>query len=180
MKPKKINFNQVIENVFVFVVAISMFAYGIAKPFQFVQGAHANSLIKDLSSQELMWTFYSHTKGYPILLGVVEVAGVFLLLVRKTRILGALLTSVVLVNVIIQDIFYEVNVGALRSAIFYQLLLIGILFFHKTQVINALKLLFVKQVKFFDFSKSNIITLLVSVVLAIILKLLEVFLNQRF
>jgi uncharacterized membrane protein len=66
-------------------------------------------------------------KPFVILLGIVEVSGGLLLLIPKNRLLGVIFLSGILLNVIAQDIFYEVHPGALKVAILCQTILVGLL-----------------------------------------------------
>ena len=67
--------------------------------------------------------------------------GGFLILIKRTRIIGYLLTSTILVNVIFQDIYFGVHLGALKAAILYQLLILIILLLNKEKLITSIKTL---------------------------------------
>ena len=108
-------------------VAISMFVYGIAKTVQFDATAENHAPVNSLTGQQLMWAFYGYSLTYAKFLGVVEMAGAVLLLFRRTTLLGCLVVTTVLVNVIVQDLVYGVLEGALRAAIIYQALTVVIL-----------------------------------------------------
>ena len=53
-----------------------------------------------------LWAFYGYTKVYPIIMGIFEITGALLLLFRQTRFIGGLMITSILLNVILQDIFY--------------------------------------------------------------------------
>ena len=63
------------------------------------------------------------------------------MLIKRTRILGCLFVSTILVNVILQDIFYSVNIGALRVAILYQVFIVLILWFNKEKLTLIFKII---------------------------------------
>ena len=67
--------------------------------------------------------------------------GGFLILIKRTRIIGCLFTSTILVNVIFQDIYFGVHLGALKAAILYQLLILIILFLNKEKLLTSIKTL---------------------------------------
>ena len=67
--------------------------------------------------------------------------GGFLILTKRTRIIGCLFTSTILVNVILQDIYFRVHLGALKAAILYQLLILIILLLNKEKLIASIKTL---------------------------------------
>ena len=54
---------------------------------------------------------------------------------------GSSITSFILVNIIIQDIIFDVNTGALISAITYQLIILIILWMNKSNIIKAFQIL---------------------------------------
>ena len=108
----------------IFTVSISMFVYGIAKPVQFANTS--NTINNHLSEgHQLMWNFYGFSKGYPIIIGIFEVIGAITLLFRRTRIFACLLLTTILVNIILQDYFYEIS--ALRISIYLQFFIFIIL-----------------------------------------------------
>ena len=49
--------------------------------------------------------------------------------------------STILVNIILQDIIFEIPTGALRAAIIYQLLVLIILWLNRERLIKAIKIL---------------------------------------
>lgn len=112
--------------IIIFTVAGSMIVYGIGKPLQFQNfKVPANS---DLSEgHKLMWTFYSYSLVYPLIIGSFEIIGGILLLFSRTRIFGCVLLTIILSNIIIQDYVYEIK--ALSSAIYYQVLILIIFIF---------------------------------------------------
>lgn len=57
--------------VIIFTVSGSMIIYGIGKPLQFEN--LANSTNANLSEgHKIMWTFYSYTKAYPLIIGFLK------------------------------------------------------------------------------------------------------------
>ena len=130
-----------IEFAAILVVSSAIMAYGIGKMVQFPATVEITKKVAELSGQELMWAFYGYSKSFPIILGILEIAGGIGLLFRRTRFLAIILLSTILVNVILQDIVYGVNKGALIAAIFYQLLLFVILFINREQVVLIFKTL---------------------------------------
>ena len=107
--------------VVIFIVSSSMIIYGIAKPIQFSD--YTNSTNLNVSEgHKIMWTFYSYSLTYPIIIGVFEILGGVSILFNKSRIFGCILLTIILSNIIIQDFIYEIV--ALKSAIFYQILVL--------------------------------------------------------
>lgn len=127
---------RILELAFRWHVAISLFVYGIAKTVQFDAPAGNDTPVNGLTGQQLMWAFYGYSMAYAKFLGIVEITGAALLLFRRTTLLGCLVVSGVLVNVIAQDIAYGVNEGALRAAIIYQVLTLMVVFLNWQQVVR--------------------------------------------
>ncbi len=123
------------------IVAFYMFIYGGAKFMQFGDISSYDQPLNSYKGMQLMWAFYAYSKTYAIIIGAVEILGAILLILPRTRIVGGLLLSSVLVNVILQDIFYGVNAGALIFAILFQIMILIIFYFHRRKISEALKLL---------------------------------------
>ena len=136
---KSVFFKGLLENILVIYVSSSMFLYGIMKyiQFGFNQAPYTNEIIGDLTNMQLMWAFYGRTLSFPLIIGCFEILGAGLLFFRKTRIIGCFLLTSILINIIIQDIIFDVLLGALISAIFYQIIIIYILWIHRLDVIKA-------------------------------------------
>jgi len=151
--------------VIIFTVSGSMIIYGIGKPLQFEN--LANSTNANLSEgHKIMWTFYSYTKAYPLIIGFFEIVGGVLLLFTRTRIFACLLLTTMLINIIIQDYFYQIS--ALSSAIFYQILVLIILLFDYDKVKNIVQELFKNQNK-----NRHTILLIIALILSFGVKYLE-------
>jgi hypothetical protein len=178
MQFKKKDIIEIIENAFTYIVVFAMFAYGIGKTVQFNNTVPINKTIAQMTSQQIMWAFYGYSKPFVITLGVLEVSSGILMLIRKTRILGCLFVTTILVNVILQDIFYEVNVGALRAAIIYQSLILFILWLNKDKLIQCFKIL-LNTTLFDGFEKKYFVKTILSLILFIILRVLEFYVTIK-
>ena len=150
----------------IFIVSTSMFVYGIIKPFQFME---INDSVNNHLSEghKLMWNFYSYTKTYPIIIGVFEIIGAIGLLFNRTRIFACLLLTTILVNIILQDYFYEIS--ALNSSIFYQILIFIILLIDRKKVVEIFSKLFEVKTKI----KPNWLLIVLSLLFAVGFKLIE-------
>ena len=132
---------EIFENAISWIVVVAMFIYGGGKLIQFDGAAEIDKTISEMTGMELMWAFYGYSKSFAITLGVFELIGGFLILIKRTRMIGCLFTSTILVNVIFQDIYFGVHLGALKAAILYQLLLLIILSLNKEKLITSIKTL---------------------------------------
>jgi hypothetical protein len=178
LKFEKKDIIEILENAFCFIVVMAMFIYGGAKIIQFDGAFETNKSVAEMTGMQLMWAFYGYSKPFAITLGVLEITGGILMLIRRTRILGCLFVSTILVNVILQDIFYEVNIGALRAALIYQFLIIVILWFNKEKLYQSIKLLISTQV-IGQSKKAFFIKIGLSIILFVILRIIEFYLTTK-
>ena len=169
---------EIFENAISWIVVFAMFIYGGAKIFQFDGASEIDKTVSEMTGMELMWAFYGYSKLYAITLGLFEIIGGTLILMKRTRIIGCLFTSTILVNVILQDIYFGVHVGALKAAILYQLLILIILWLNKDNVIQSLKNLI-------NFNKSQqsklkfIIKLVIAFICFVILRITEYYITIK-
>lgn len=161
----------VVELAMVLVVSTAMLMYGVGKMIQFDHFSHVARPVSELSGMELMWAFYAHSKPFAIVIGLLQMSGAFLFLWKRTRLVGGILLSTVLMNIILQDIFYDVNRGALWAAIIYQIMIVAVFFIHRSSVMIAFKELLLPCT--LNINKKVIGTTAVAVLLAIVFKLLE-------
>lgn len=143
---KEMNLNnedkiEIFENAISWIVVLAMFIYGLGKLYQFDDAIGIDKTVSELTGMELMWAFYGYSKPFALTLGVFEVTGGILILIKRTRIIGCLFTSAILVNIIFQDIYFGVHLGALKAAILYQILILIILWLNKEKLIRSIKAL---------------------------------------
>ena len=131
----------IFEWVSVIIVAIYMTSYGIGKVAQFGDISSYTEPANKLQPMELMWAFYSYSKPFAIIIGVFEVLGALLLVIPKTRLIGGFILTTILINIILQDYFFEVLQGALANAILYQTLILIIFYKHRNRLKNAFRAL---------------------------------------
>ncbi|MFI1770295.1 hypothetical protein, partial [Thalassobellus citreus] len=132
---------EIFENAISWIIVFAMFIYGGAKLIQFDRATEIDKTVSELSGMELMWAFYGYSKSFAMTLGIFEIISGILILIKKTRIIGCLFTSTILVNVIFQDIYFGVHLGALKAAILYQILILIILWLNKEKLIRGIKIL---------------------------------------
>ncbi|MFC0343512.1 hypothetical protein [Epilithonimonas hispanica] len=165
MKISRENLSYLFYWVIIFIVAGSMIVYGLAKPLQFQRFDGADN--PNLSEgHKLMWTFYSYSLAYPIIIGVFEVLGGICLLMNRTRIFGCILLTIILSNIIIQNYVYDII--ALNSAIYYQVLILIIMVFDYKKVKVIISNLF-KSEK----NNRNIVLIILAFLIAILFKFFE-------
>jgi len=177
------NFNkedkiEIIENAISWIVVLAMFIYGGGKLIQFDGAPEIDKTVSELTGMELMWAFYGYSKSFAMTLGILEMIGGILILIKKTRIIGCVFTSTILVNIILQDIYFGVHLGALKAAVLYQILILIILWLNKEKLIRSIKVLLeykkIEQPKIKLFTK-----LLIAFGVFIILRILEYYLTIK-
>jgi hypothetical protein len=142
MNKKKLK--QIFEIVLRQCVFIILNIYAISKIFggQFYMKGKlpaeiANITLGEASSFSLAWTFMGHSYFYILFVGFTQLLGAWLLLWNKTKLLGVLILTPIMVNIIIFDIIFLDVYPALANAIIVFLMLILILFFNKELISEA-------------------------------------------
>jgi hypothetical protein len=96
-----------------YFLATAMFNYGIVKLFntQFLPLGPERLILRygDSSPAELLWAYMGYSNAYTTLCGAGEVLGALLLFFRRTTTLGALLLSILLVNIVMLNLCYDVG-----------------------------------------------------------------------
>jgi hypothetical protein len=110
------------------LIAFNLASFGWKKIFhlQFqVPGPIADQPIGSLSGEWLTWYYFGHSPAFAYLVGGMQILGSLLLLFRKTRLAGVMVLLPVIINIMMINIFYQLNPGALLQSV---VLCLGILF----------------------------------------------------
>lgn len=103
-----------------YYVGLTLFNYGIIKviKLQFESPGlyRLSEPIGDLSPMGLAWTFLGFSAGYNVFMGIIEIAGLFLLFSR-TITLGAIIALVATSNVMAVNYFFDVSVKIISTAL---------------------------------------------------------------
>lgn len=111
-----------------YFLAFTMMGYGFAKviktqfPFPYV--GKLLEPVGELSPMGLLWTFMGYSTPYTIFAGMGEVLGGLFLFFRRTTLLGALILSIVLINVVILNFSYDVPVKLFSLHLLFMTLLL--------------------------------------------------------
>ncbi|MFP3940958.1 MAG: hypothetical protein ACOC7L_00315 [Acidobacteriota bacterium] len=102
-----------------YYLALTLLSYGLFKviPVQFSPPSLTRLLTPygDSSPMGILWTFMGASMAYTVFAGLGEVVGAVLLLFRRTRLLGALVSAGVLTNVVVLNFAYDVPVKLFSS-----------------------------------------------------------------
>ena len=118
---------------------------------------------------ELAWTFMGRSFGYILFIGLAEIIGAFLLLFNKTKLIGTLILIPIMVNIIVFDIFFLDEYGALAGATLYLLMLLTIVVINKEKMSNILKELVSTKVPLKTSSKEKILNYLIVLVIIVLI-----------
>lgn len=113
----KSNYKKLTEVVFTYAryyLGLYILAYGLAKffdgQFVFPDVERFEQKFGDASPMVLLWTFMGFSKVYTVFTGICEVVGGLLLFFRRTTVLGALISFMVMINVAMLNYTYDVPV----------------------------------------------------------------------
>jgi hypothetical protein len=101
-------------------IAFDMTMFGFQKFFhlQFTTPmAMLDEPFSSLSSQWLTWSYFGHSYPYVCAIAISQIVTSILLLFNRTRLLGCISMVPVLLNIILIDYFYELDLGVLIHAI---------------------------------------------------------------
>ncbi len=115
--------------------------YGIGKLNQFEGAKQMEVYISEASGAQMMWAFFGTTLIYPLIIGSIQIIGAVLLIFNKTKLLSALILSPLFLNIIILDILYGIDSGALLNAIIYQSVFVFIIIQQREKIIVVFKTL---------------------------------------
>lgn len=169
---------EIFENTISWIIAFAMLVYGGAKIIQFEGASHINKIVSEMTGKELMWAFYGYSKSYALTLGLMEIMGGIMILIKKTRIIACLFLSTILVNVILQDIYFKISYSALKAALLYQILILIILWLNKDQLIQSIKNLIATK-KYEEPKMKIFIKLIITLISFIIFRILEYYLTIK-
>ena len=122
-----------------FGVAFLIISYGFAK----LNGSQITILSSELdkpmgqvSGFWLTWYYFGYSPIYGNFIGIVQIVCGILLMFRKTTLLGSCVLFPMVANIVLIDLFYGVDLGALLAAILILLALLGIFSFHKEELLK--------------------------------------------
>lgn len=67
--------------------------------------------LSSFSNQWLTWSYFGRSYGFAVVIGIFQIMGSVLLMFNRTRLFGAVFLMPMLLNIIIMDYFYELDLG---------------------------------------------------------------------
>ena len=111
-----------------YTVAFNLASFGWKKVFdlQFVVPTEITEKPMNQQSGEwLTWYYFGYSKAFGLCIAMIQIIGSYFLLFRKTLLLASVVLFAFMVNLLMINIFYHLNAGALTQSV---LLTIGITF----------------------------------------------------
>jgi hypothetical protein len=130
-KYQKINSEKVyaiVYGIIRYTIAFNLASFGWKKLFglQFVVPTEiSNKPMNHQSGEWLTWYYFGHSFTFGVIIAIIQIGGSYLLLFRRTLLLGATILFAFMLNLTLINIFYQMNAGALLQSV---LLTIGITF----------------------------------------------------
>ncbi|WPV65295.1 hypothetical protein [Chitinophaga sp. LS1] len=102
-----------------FAISFDLIVFGWQKLFH--QQANVPQSVLDmpfssLPADTVNWAYFQYSYPYMVAIALTQIICSFLLLFRKTRLLGLIMLLPVLLNIMMIDVFYQIGVGALLHA----------------------------------------------------------------
>ncbi|SIN79805.1 hypothetical protein [Algoriphagus halophilus] len=123
-----VDFYQLILIYARYYVGLTLISYGIAKfligQFPGPSFYSMDILVGDISPMGLAWRFFGYSDTYKIFMGLSELIAGFLLLFRRTAILGALVAISVCLNIVLVNFSFDVPVKLFSSHLLFFSILI--------------------------------------------------------
>lgn len=132
-KSKNEGFNSGIRHAFLrgvirYFLAYEASLYGFAKILK-TQFAHVymrdNTPVGRLSGFDLTWNYFGHSYTFAVILGLLQIGGGVMLLFRRTTLLGTCILLPVMLNIVLINVFYDIDTGAFINSI---IITIGLLY----------------------------------------------------
>jgi hypothetical protein len=151
-----------------YLVALIIISYGFAK----LNGSQFTILDSELDKPMgqvpgfwLTWYYFGYS-NYGNIIAIIQIISGLLLMFRKTTLLASIIIFGMMFNIVLIDIFYQINLSGLLSAIITLILTFIILLSHKSDIIKFLSSkhnglsFFTKESKYINFSR-NLIRILI-------------------
>lgn len=150
-KRQKINSEKIYAVIYAIIrytIAFNLSSFGWKKllGLQFVvPNEISDKPMNQQSGEWLTWFYFGYSFAFGVIIAIIQIGGAYLLLNRRTLLLGATILFAFMLNLTLINIFYQMNAGALFQSV---ILTIAILF--------LILLEYDRLVAFFLKAKSNL------------------------
>lgn len=112
--------------------------YGFAKVFR-TQFAYlytrADTPVGALNGFQLTWNYFAHSYALALVIAGLQIGGSMLLLWRRTALLGIAILAPVMINIMLINVFYHIDIGAFINSLFYTAALLYLLLLHWKELV---------------------------------------------
>lgn len=111
-----------------YCIAFNIASFGWKKFYglQFIVPAELSSMPMNQQSGEwLTWYYFGYSHAFGIIIALIQIIGGYMLLFRRTLLIGAIILFSLLLNLTLINVFYQMNAGALLQSV---LLTIGVFY----------------------------------------------------
>ena len=122
-----------------YFAALMITQYGFAK----INGAQFTVLqsvldrpLREVSGFWLTWYYFGYSEVYGNLIALVQIAGGVLLLFRKTTLFGSCLLLSVMANIVMINIFFQIDRGAMIVSLLITACLLFIVWQHRSELVR--------------------------------------------
>src|SRR4030095_15569790 len=123
-----------------FVASFLILLYGFAKlnASQFtILASELDKPMREVNGFWLTWYYFGYSSIYGNFIALAQITGGILLMFRRTTLLGSCILLPVITNIILVDIFYGIDHGAVLVALIIEAALIIILALHKEELVEV-------------------------------------------
>jgi hypothetical protein len=95
-------------------IAFDLTMFGLQKMFHLqlnVPLAMLDEPLSSFSNQWLTWSYFGRSYGFAVVIGSFQIIGSALLVFNRTRLFGSVFLMPMLLNIIVMDYFYELDLG---------------------------------------------------------------------
>jgi hypothetical protein len=103
-----------------YAIAFNLISFGWKKilGLQFVVPTEvANKPMNQQSGEWLTWYYFGFSEAFGYILAFIQIGGSFLLLFRRTVLIGSFILFTFMLNLLLVNIFYQMNAGAVTQSI---------------------------------------------------------------
>ncbi|WGK66256.1 hypothetical protein [Croceiramulus getboli] len=128
----------------------------------------AQLTLETADAYSLAWTFMGYSFSYILFVGSLQVLGAWLLLWNRTKFFGVFILIPILVNIIVFDLIFLDQKGAVVNASLYLLMLITIVYCNQEVFVSCLNLLTRKR-NLKPFTPKRLLALAFAIILVFLL-----------
>ena len=118
--PGQFNIEGLLVSIVRYTTAINLAIFGWKKIFRLqfnVPEYIAAKAMNQQSGEWLTWFYFGYSRKFVLLLAVIQIIGAWFLLFRRTALLAAICLFAFMLNLLLINIFYGMNAGALTQSV---------------------------------------------------------------